>query len=138
MYNCTPHSSTGYTPHYLVFGTEARLPVDFLLNVSNSDEEEEDEWIKVLKERLDTAWNSAGAQLQKEMLTRKSLYDKQTKPYHLREGDKVLLRNHQIRGRNKIQDYWMSEVYVVINVLNSVSGVYRIKQLSGKDERVVH
>lgn len=30
-YNTTPHQSTGESPHFLMFGQEPRLPVDFLL-----------------------------------------------------------------------------------------------------------
>lgn len=30
-YNTTPHQATGESPHFLMFGQEQRLPVDFLL-----------------------------------------------------------------------------------------------------------
>ena len=140
MYNCTPNSATGYTPHYLVFGREARLPVDFLLNLGSPDDEgEENDWVVLLKQRLTSAWESTCKQLQKELRSRKCAYDKRTKLYPLEIGNKVLLRNNQVRGRNKIQDHWMTEEYVVTDVLNDVQGVYRIKPVSGVgDERVVH
>ncbi len=32
-YNATPHSSTGKSPHYIVFGREAQLPADLIADV---------------------------------------------------------------------------------------------------------
>ena len=35
MYNCTPHATTGYTPYYLFFGREPRLPWDNILQTDS-------------------------------------------------------------------------------------------------------
>lgn len=37
-YNCTPHASTGYAPHYLFFGRDPRIPLDAMLGVDSTEE----------------------------------------------------------------------------------------------------
>ena len=36
-YNCMPHDTTGFSPHYLMFGREPRLPVDIAFNLDNDN-----------------------------------------------------------------------------------------------------
>lgn len=57
-YNATPHSTTGYSPYYLLFGFEPRLPVDALLGrecVSDNGQN----WLSVHQERLKQAHTRA-------------------------------------------------------------------------------
>ena len=61
-YNCTPHSSTGYSPHYLFFGREPVLPVDHLLGLAASPSAgspQVEEWIAEHHSRLDDAFQRA-------------------------------------------------------------------------------
>ena len=40
-YNCTPHSTTSYSPYYLMFGMDSKLPLDHLLGMPSSDEDDQ-------------------------------------------------------------------------------------------------
>jgi len=38
-YNCTQNSSTGYSPHYLMFGRHPKLPIDLIIQPSQEESE---------------------------------------------------------------------------------------------------
>ena len=54
-YNCTRNAATGYSPYYLLFGREPRLPVDMefaLQRGSQKDSLSESSYVSQLKRRL--------------------------------------------------------------------------------------
>ena len=64
MYNCTPHSSTGFPPYYLMFAREPRIPIDALLSVEHdSGKDGSSNWLAMHHERLRDAWETVGERL---------------------------------------------------------------------------
>ena len=59
-YNCTRHSSTGYSPYYLMFGREPRLPIDLVFGLDrNPESKNQTSYVTDLKQRLQEAYKAA-------------------------------------------------------------------------------
>ena len=60
-YNCSSHSSTGYSPFFLMFGRQPRLPIDLMLAIEKQDDEINshntfvDSWQKQMKDAYEIA-----------------------------------------------------------------------------------
>ena len=128
-YNATPHSSTGYSPHYLLFATDPKLPVDLLFQNNEDDNPPTEQWLSQHQNRLREAHQQAQDKLKAEATLRKQQFDrrKQVKPDELPIGERVLTRSHP-KGRSKIQDKWNSKVYKVVNRRDNV---YEIEPTDG-------
>ncbi|KAG1960088.1 interleukin-1 receptor accessory protein-like 1-A [Pimephales promelas] len=126
-YNTTPHQSTGESPHFLMFGQDPQLPVDFLLGrVRESGTGTVHDWIQEHESRLQVAFEGARERLASAAARRKDYHDKRVKEMPLSEGQRVYLRNVGVRGRNKIQDLWSSVDYQVLRVPKDKGVVYTI------------
>ena len=80
IYNSTVHSSTGYSPYYLLFGREPTLPIDLILGTrETSDTTSIDEWLDKHQKRLRNALQSATANTEKSAEQRREQRNKNTK-----------------------------------------------------------
>ena len=55
-YNSSVNASTGFTPFYLMFGREARLPVDLIYGARSEESSEVNEYVHQLQGNLEAAF----------------------------------------------------------------------------------
>ncbi|KAL6471740.1 hypothetical protein MHYP_G00203900 [Metynnis hypsauchen] len=126
-YNTTPHQSTGESPHFLMFGQQPQLPVDFLLgHVKEPSGGTVSDWIRDHQHRLQVAIDGAKGRLREAARIRKERADGKVTKECLREGQFVYLRDYTHRGRNKIQDKWGPSLYRIVKVPLDSGAVYSI------------
>ena len=79
MYNCTQHPSTTYSPYYLMFGRQPRLPIDFELDLPIDilgDTCNKNRYVQKLKQKLNFAYKRARESSQKQAQKYKLSYEK--------------------------------------------------------------
>jgi len=128
-YNATPHSSTGYTPFYLMFGRDAVLPVDIMLAQEVDNVDSKLDWVQRHRLGLRQAYHCTTERVKKKAKGRKTRHDRKRKSDPIGVGERVLLRVRGIKGRNKIQDAWSPIVYMVVE---SDGNVVLLEPANGK------
>ena len=82
-YNATQSTVTGYSPHYLMFGRQPRLPVDFVFPTVGSNEapmretsaRKVDTYVASVRDQLRSTLREAQAQSTAEAHQQKRYYD---------------------------------------------------------------
>ena len=141
-YNCTRHDTTGFSPYRLMFGREARTALDVRLNVYPNDQKpviSTSKYIHDLEQRMEKARQIAIAANRKSQASNKRRYDraKIIPNETLHTDDLVLIKNVNLRGKNKIADRWEEIPHRVVNKLDGLP-VYVIKPDEGGRTRIVH
>lgn len=132
-YNVTPHSTTGYSPYYLLFGVHPHLPVNALLGQEQVRDERPD-WLAVHQERLREAHERARKCAERKAAERVAQQREKVYCPPVALGQLVYLR-HRPPGRNKIQDAWAAAVYKVVDVQGTT---YAVEPLEGGQVKRVH
>ncbi|XP_057703686.1 uncharacterized protein LOC130922736 [Corythoichthys intestinalis] len=114
-YNCTKNDVTGFTPYELMFGRQPRLPIDiaFGLPVKEGSIPTHAQYVKNLKSYLKSSYQIATENANKVADKNKKTFDVRIRESTLEIGDRVLVRNVRLRGKNKLADRWESTIYVV-------------------------
>ena len=140
-YNCTRNTATGFSPYFLLFGREPRLPVDVEFGLQRGGQKGspgESNYISQLKKRLQFAYRKAKRMAQKQQARHRGLYNLRCRGATLSVGDLVLVKQTAWKGRHKIQDRWEDREYQVVDQPTPGIPVYTVKSLAGGQTKVLH
>ena len=128
-YNSTKSAITGFSPHYLTFGREPKLPLDVTFGLLNPDMEAviHAKYVKQLQNRLKWSYGVAQLKNKKEAARQKKYYDLKVRCTPLQVGDLVIPRQKSFRGKSKLQDRWDSTLYEVIEIPYPDMPVFKIR-----------
>ena len=137
-YNTSIHSSTGYTAFYLMFGRQARLPIDLVYGTGDHRESSPDNYAIQMKNGLKEAYSLVRKKLERTHELRKEKYDRKVHGEPYKEGDLVWMHSPVTAkgGSRKLHHAWTGP-FKVIKKLSDCD--YRIKGLRGRKQlHVVH
>ena len=129
-YNTSVNSLTGYTPFYLMFGREARLPLDLMHGTKNPQATPAPEYAPHMKQSMADTYDAVRSQHLLH-LHQKDFYDKRVHGEPYKEGDLVWLHNPVVppAGSAKLHHYWTG-TYRILERMSEAD--YRIKEVCGK------
>ena len=140
-FNCTRNAATGFSPYYLLFGMEPRLPVDVEFGLQKGSQKGslgESSYVSQLRGRLKFAHNKAKQVAKRQQAKHSELYSQKCRGSELEIGDLVLVKQTAWKGRHKIQDKWETEEDQVVGQPAPGVPVYTVKSIAGGRTRVLH
>ena len=133
-YNTAQHSSTGYTPFFLLHGREARLPYS-LHNPATSQNDTPLQYVLDLRSRLRHAFQYAQSTNDLARTRQKETYDKKARDNEYQAGDLVWLDNPAM-SRKKLEANWRGPYRILTSY--SPEPLVRISNLADGKRSVVH
>ena len=135
-YNTSVQATTGFTPFYLMFGRQARIPVDLMYGTAEPESISYGEYATKLQKSLTKAYKLARESLAEKQERQTELYNKKVhgEPYEV--GVFVWLLNPQVpRGKSKKLHKWWTGPFKVVKRLSEVT--YRIQHVKNRAKRLV-
>ena len=137
-YNNTVHKSTGFTPHFLLFGRDSRLPIDDIFNIDLENKNKNlthQNFVENWKNAMSSAFKIVNENVRKSNASGKHNYDKKVQGAIIKKGDRVLVRNLSERGgTGKLRSYWEQDIYIVSKCYENLP-IFKIEPESNKSKR---
>lgn len=132
-YNCCISQSTGFSPYFLFFGRQPRLPIDvaFGIDIGEKKKGSTIQYVRELKSQLGRAYQKASDNMEKSSNRNKRRYDASAIAAELCSGDRVLVRKLGPRLDSKVSDRWEDSIYIVKARAGELP-VYTVQDESGK------
>lgn len=135
-YRSSIQETTRFTPHFLMFGREVRLPIDAVFGRPEPQTSESTEWARHLRESLDTAYKTVRQKQGLKQQLQKDVYDRRCNGTPFQVGDRVWLYEPAIKIglAKKLQHPWRGP-YKVKARISDVT--YRIALEKAPRRRIV-
>ena len=130
IYNSTTNASTGYAPHFLMFGREPYTQLDAMLGLDREPDEVSHKWLAHHKQMLKTAHDRAKTLMENKAAKRREKV-KEKPSRKIEVGNMVRKRLHHL-GRSKIKPLWSEELYKVANIPGEQGGPFTLETLKSK------
>ena len=92
-YNSSIHETTGQSPYYMNYGRDPTTPCDLSMKLPRaSDIADPDHYLEKMRNRLQSAWESAEHHILKSQQKSKTYYDSKKKEEDIQIGDLVSLK----------------------------------------------
>ena len=138
-YRATAHESTGFSPNYVIFGRENRLPIDLVLGLPGNDDAlaSVDDFVAMREQRWRDCYTLVREHLQKTAERSKHRYDLRVRETQFGVGDKVwyFYPRRRVGLTPKWQRFYDGP-YDVVDRLGPVT--YRIQRSSRSKPIVTH
>ena len=141
-YNCAVSPVTGFSPYFLMFGRNPKLPLDIDLGIPTMEQEptSQQNYAQKLCSKLQWTYQNVQENNKKESEHHKRYYDQKMRCMRLEPNDVVMVRVKALTGDHKIADQWEDIPHLVIDQLGDqpVFKVQPITAISDTDIRVLH
>ena len=136
-YNATSHSSTGFSPHFVMTGRQPLWNVDFLLGNVDVSELSVPEYTTLVLQQLDKAFHLVREHLNATADYARTWYNRRVKPHDFEIGDPVRVYNpRRFRNRSPKWQSFYAETGVVVKKLNDAT--YIVKLNKSGHEKIFH
>ena len=137
-YNCTRNSSTGFSPYYLLFGREPRLPIDLILQTNLPPKNiSHNQYLKNMQASMKEAYKIASEKSEQRKASDRIRHNSNAITHRLEIGDRVLIRNMGEKGGpGKLRSYWEQEVYTIVDCKGDSGVVYSVRPENKEKERI--
>jgi transposase InsO family protein len=135
-YNSSIQATTGYTPFFLMFGREARLPLDLMYHSCTPETVTHSEYATRMKDSIEKAYDRVRTKFGQEQRAQKQFYDQKChgKPYT--PGDLVWLHSTVVaRGKSrKLHHPWTGPWKVLKRIADTT---YRLQDCRNPRKKLV-
>ena len=140
-YNCTESQATGYSPFFLFYRREPRIPVDVEFGLPDVQTKDTvSNFVSQLRKILEQAYSLAREINSDQMGRHKRYFDQKHKCMRVEPGDLVMVRIKALGRDHKIADKWESVPYRVLNQYGRkpVFMVQSIQETGDRNVKTLH